>query len=116
MVIDLIVACSKRLAGDDYSPCEEEKTAMRLAEGLVASIPYHLNADQRNHVLPSRAELPAIVPARPVGGLLLMNSIYVATRLPVLSDELRNFFLDHLAWIGTNMGIGLASILSKVGS
>jgi hypothetical protein len=57
---------------------------------------------------------PSVVSGRPVGGLLLMYTLYVLLTLPIVEPKLKVYIRDCLAWIGTHMGIGQATILSKV--
>ena len=54
-------------------------------------------------------------PGRSVGGLLLMHPIYVASKLPIVPQQMREYLENCLEWIAMYMGIGQASLLAKVG-
>ncbi|KAL1885325.1 hypothetical protein Plec18167_001982, partial [Paecilomyces lecythidis] len=87
--------------------------AQELAEDIAASVAYHLTVDPESYIqTPSKP----IVPGRPVGGLLLLHPLYVITRAPVVSPQLRAQMSECLAWIGKNMGIGQATLLSNLTS
>lgn len=55
-----------------------------------------------------------IVPGRAVGGLLIMHSLYVTSHLSVTGPHIKTQLRDCLAWIGSNMGIGEATVLASV--
>lgn len=86
-----------------------------LATSIAASIPYHLSADINQYLrtVKSKVENSIIPPARPVGGLLLLHPLYVAARSSITPLPLRRYFNQCLAWIGQNMGIGQATLLSR---
>ncbi len=56
----------------------------------------------------------AMNPGRSVGGLLLMHTIYVASNLSIVPQQIRLYLKDCLEWIGMYMGIGQASLFAKV--
>ena len=43
-------------------------------------------------------------PGRPVGGLLLMHPIYVASKLSIVLQQTREYMTDCLEWIAKHMG------------
>jgi hypothetical protein len=97
-------------------PCSEtamgmlirlQRDARALAIDIAASVPFHLTS--RPYVAPNVHS-----PGRPVGGLLLLHPLYVASTLHIVPQELQNYFRRCLAWIGNNMAIGQASLLAKV--
>ncbi|KIW18641.1 hypothetical protein PV08_02930 [Exophiala spinifera] len=80
-----------------------------LASDLAASIHF---------ILTGSVDLPppnfeAIVPGKSAGGLLLLHPLSVSSTLSVVSPEMQTHFRNCLAWIGTNMGIGQATLLAK---
>jgi hypothetical protein len=90
------------------------KDSAGLMEGIVSSIPHLLAADLQAFVENATAGSPPLVSGRPVGGLLSMHTLYVLSTLPMAEAKLKAYIRDCLAWIGTRMGIGQATILSKV--
>ncbi len=84
-----------------------------LTEGILSSIPFVLSADLQTFLDNATLRTP-LVPGRPVGGLLLMHTLYVNSVLPIINQRIQAYFRDCLAWVGDNMGIGQATILSKV--
>lgn len=117
MVLDLIINCSLRLqeSGNSSDHHQEQLEAQELADGMAASIPYYLvdNPQTLTQQTESGSETTLSV-GRPIGGLLLMHPMYVVLKLMVVSPELRGHFRERLAWIGAHMGIGQATLLSKV--
>lgn len=113
MLLDVMIRCLSRLQEkDSYGQKQAEATAM--AYDIMASIPFHI-ADS----VQSLSELgdPLTVSVnrgRAVGGLLLMHPLYVAANLSIMPPHLRIQMRDCLAWIGENMGIGQATVFSKV--
>lgn len=86
-----------------------------LAEGITSSIPFVLSLDLQAFLDHSKTNVP-LVPGRPVGGLLLMHTLYVISVLPIIDPRVQRYLRDCLAWVGDEMNIGQAVILSKVGS
>lgn len=84
--------------------CQQD--AEELAESIISSIPFHLQPfaatgrSERTHSY------------RPVGGLLLIHPLLVISRCSILDTRLRKQARDILRWIGSNMGIGEAIVLS----
>lgn len=112
MTLDIIIRCSKRLQGSDIQ-LQEQKKADKLTEEIAASIPYHLTDDLQVYVQELQTGSGIMIPGRPVGGLLLLHPLYVAARLSIVSPQLRDYMSGCLAWIGKNMGIGQATLLSN---
>jgi hypothetical protein len=113
LLISLILKLSKLLNDNKDHTCEHEN-ALHLASDLLASIPYHLADDLQGFLHNKSTSQDTIEPGRAVGGLLLMHPLYVASTLLIVPPQMREYMRACLAWIGTNMGIGQASIFAKV--
>jgi hypothetical protein len=90
--------------------------AQKLASNIAASIPYYLAGDLQvflNQTLASGVGYKAMIPGPSVGGLLLMHTLYMVSNMSVVDPALKVYLKDCLAWIGQNMGIGQATMLSK---
>lgn len=113
MVLDIIIRCIK-IVHADSAPTQEQKKADELVKYILASIPYHLSADPKDYLQAILSGSGLIKAGRPVGGLLLLHPLFVGARLSILSVETRNYMNRCLAWMGENMGIGQATLLSNV--
>lgn len=97
--------------------CSQDRTreeADCLIADMLASIPYHLTADL--HIFLRNADRGATKitnPGRPVGGLLLMDSLRVVLQLSVVPLWVKGYVCDCLTWIGINMGIGQALVCAR---
>jgi hypothetical protein len=91
-----------------------QHSAHRTAQDMIASVPYHLTDNLQAFVngQANTREIPE--PGRHLGGLLLMHPLYVASNMPFLPEDMRQYLQDCLIWIGANMGIGQATLLAKV--
>lgn len=113
MILDIVVTCEQRLG--ERLPAQEQRTAgyasqaEALAEGIAASIPFHLTSNLAGHMHASPMEI-----GRPIGGLLLLHPLNVLVNSTSISQEMRDYAGRCLKWIGENMGIGQASVLAKV--
>lgn len=105
--------CRSRL-GIDEVPREEKYRAQLLVEEMIASIPFQLNSDILS--LQSETEIGGLIvfAGKPLGGLFLLHPLWVITMCSIVSDEIRARMHGCLAWIGTNMGIGQATLLAEV--
>jgi hypothetical protein len=119
-VLDIIVRChwatTKLLQDAEIDPLIWEE-AEKLALNIAASIPYYLALNVQaflNQALASDTTSKTIIPGPSVGGLLLMHTLYMVSKLSVVDPALKVYFNDCLAWIGRNMGIGQATMLSEV--
>ncbi|OCL02966.1 hypothetical protein AOQ84DRAFT_303720 [Glonium stellatum] len=112
MILDIIVRCLKRLEGNEIRTREQEEV-QRLAEGIAASVPYHLTEDLQGYIQGIQAGSDTMIPGKPVGGLLLLHPLYVVARSSVVSPQLQAYMSECLEWIGKNMGIGQATLLSN---
>jgi hypothetical protein len=113
LLISLILKLSKLLK-DNQNHSQEHQDAHQLIEDMIASIPYHLAEDLHAFLRESGKNAAAMNPGRPVGGLLLMHPIYIASTLLIVPPQMRDHMRECLAWIGTYMGIGQASLFAKV--
>ena len=116
LLIDLVITLSKMLNNNDDSHNSGHQDALRLLQDIIASIPFHLAEDLQAFLRDVRDGNAAarIQPGRPVGGLLLMHPIYLASKLPIVPLQLQYYLRDCLEWIATNMGFGQASLFAKV--
>lgn len=113
LLATLIVKLSDALGSDD-SCVGPLHTANRIVEDIVASIPYHL-VDNLPVFLDELASSTEITdPGKSLGGLLLMHPLFVASTMPFLPRNTREYMRRCLTWIGSNMGLDQASLLAKV--
>lgn len=123
LLINMILKLA-RILNEDHT--RKHQDALRLIEDIVSSIPFHLAEDlpvflhslEEGEV--GKAEMreesaaTTLSPGRPVGGLLLVHPIYVASKLSIVPQQMREYMTDCLEWIAKHMGIGQASIFAKV--
>ncbi|PMD32695.1 hypothetical protein L207DRAFT_440254 [Hyaloscypha variabilis F] len=112
LLISLILKLSS-VVHDAQCHAREHKEALILVGDIIASIPYHLTDELQNFLDEGGKGGKSLEPGRPVGGLLLMHPIYVASTLLIVPQEMREYLKDCLSWIGINMGIGQASVFAK---
>jgi len=113
LLISLILKLSS-VTYDADTYAREQKEAQVLVDDIIASIPYHLSDGLPRFLAEGGKGEGLLEPGRPVGGLLLMHPIYVASTLLIVPQEMREYLKDCLSWIGINMGIGQASVFAKV--
>lgn len=116
LMLDVIFRCKRMVSHSDMLQTEEIPKAQKLAEGIVASIPYHFSSDPWRYIHAMEGNDLDAAPGKTVGGLLLLHPVWVITMATVVSRELRSSARDCLAWIGRHMGIGQATVLSLVSS
>jgi hypothetical protein len=85
-----------------------------LIDGIISSIPFLLAADLQVFLENAAVVTNSLVPGRPVGGTLLMHTLYVLSAMSMVEPKLKVYIRDCLVWIGDRMGINQATILSKV--
>jgi hypothetical protein len=114
LLLNAIIRCSDRL--EKRNTYHDEKINIEeLANDIAASIPFHLSENLSAFVEQAENGFElAIIPGKSVGGLLLMHPLFVMSNLPVILPKLQLYMKECLAWIGTHMGIGQATWLSKV--
>ncbi|EXJ90106.1 hypothetical protein A1O3_03175 [Capronia epimyces CBS 606.96] len=113
LMLDVVFRCKKWLGLDMASHTREEREAYSLVEEIVASIPFHLSSDPTSCLTEDTGEGTERLPGKPVGGLLLLHPLWVVTVSSVVSPKMQDSMRDCLAWIGRNMGIGQATLLSQ---
>ena len=98
--------------GSDFS------NVLPIVDEIISSIPFHLAEDVQVFMqdVKSGSQGSILNPGRAAGGLLLLHPLHVASTLLFVPLEIREYLKDCLEWISLNMGIGLASVLSKVRS
>lgn len=92
----------------------EHKEVLRLAEDIISSIPFHLSEDLPAFMRQIDKGCSTIKPGRPVGGLLLMHPLYVASKICLVPQHMQEYLRFCLEWIAFVMGIGQASVYAKV--
>jgi len=112
MILDLAFKCLRFIGSADYGSIVTD--AAGLAEGIAASIPFHLIADTQEYLQHVQAGMRIVQPGRPLGGLLMLHPLHFAAVSEILSHEMREYMRRQLRWIGDNMGIGQASLLADV--
>ena len=120
LLLDLILKLSDVLNDNQRYSHEHQdalrRNALHLVEDMVSSIPFSLAENLQLFLQDRGKENPVaeMQPGIPVGGLLLMHPIYIVSRLSIVPEKMREYMRDCLEWIGTNMGIGQASVFAKV--
>ena len=115
LLVDLILRLSNAL-NDGRSPDAENEITASLIDGMLASIPFHLAEDLHSFSREMHTSTLIRNPGRAVGGLLLMHSISITSRLENVNYTTREYLKRCLLWIAENMGIGQAAILAQVSS
>ncbi|KFY07949.1 hypothetical protein V492_06673 [Pseudogymnoascus sp. VKM F-4246] len=110
LLLDLILALSDVLR-DGEDNASERSEGVRLAEDIVASIPYHLTDNLASFIEGGVERV--LQPGRAVGGLLLMHPVFVASRVGTVGSDMREYLQECLVWIAENMGIGQAARFAK---
>ena len=121
LLINMIFKLSRMLNDDQNHTRKHQDALLGLIEDVVSSIPFHLAEDLlvflhslENVEVGKESAVAILSPGRPVGGLLLMHSIYVASKLSIVPQQTREYMTDCLEWIAKHMGIGQASLFAKV--
>ena len=125
LLINVILKLS-RILNDDQNHTRQHQDTLRLLEDIVSSILFHLAEDLPSFLhrleqfevgkceMGKESAAAILNPGKPVGGLLLMHPIYVASKLSIVSQQMREYVRDCLEWIAKHMGIGQASLFAKV--
>ena len=79
---------------------EPQIKAQQLADGIAASIPYHLVDDVNTYVEGIHNDRETRYNGKPVGGLLMLHPLWVVANASAVSEELRTYMRKQLAWIG----------------
>lgn len=81
-------------------------------EDIIASIPYHLAENVYKFL---ETPFDGITdPGKTLGGMLVMQPLYVASKVDCMDESMRTYLRRSLQWIASNMGIGLAARLAEV--
>lgn len=113
MLLDTMLRCLSRLQEKDaYGQKQAEATA--LANDIMASIPFHVADTVENIAEQGDLKAEKVHPGKAIGGLLMMHPLYVAANLSIVPPHLQVQMRECLAWIGEHMGIGQATVFSKV--
>ena len=91
-----------------------QSEVQELVDGLCASIPFHLVADLPSCLQRGGTIDDLNIPAKALGGLLLMYPLYIASTLPLVPSDQRAWMKGRLRWIGRCMGIRQATMLANV--
>lgn len=112
------------LAGTARTSNEAQKQwherADTLADEIFASMPFHLTClsdlepNSRGEFNERKVNSSLNEKGRTVGGLLLIHPLYVVLQMSSVSDTRRNYARYIMKWIGNEMGIGEALVLSDV--
>lgn len=113
LLLALVIKLSEIL-GDHESYIHYVSTANDIAEDMIASIPYHLTDNLQVFLNELTTSSEISDEGRTLGGLLLMHPLYVAYKTPFLPERVRDYMRTCLLWIGTNMGLGQATLLASV--
>jgi hypothetical protein len=114
LLIAIIIKLSGTLESDESS-VDYLYIADRIAEDIVASVPYHLVDNLPSFLSKLAVSTEITDPGRSLGGLLLMHPLYIASKILFLSRDTREYMRRCLIWIGSNMGLSQATLLAKVG-
>lgn len=113
MVLDAIIFCIQHLRIDAVYAMELQTSIDRaesLARGISASVPFHLTSD-----LGSYCKDPRNAPVgTPLAGLLLLHPLNVLLHSTSVPSDFRGYASQCLAWIGSHLKIGQASVLANV--
>jgi hypothetical protein len=113
LLIALIVKLSDILTDSDCC-LSHNYSASNIVNDMLASVPYHLNDNLQAFVSNMQTSTEITDRGRSLRGLLLLHPLYVASKMPFLDDEKREYLRKCLKWIGSNMGFGRANLLAKV--
>lgn len=115
LLLDLLVRLTPTTNGTRDNEWEDE-IHLLLSE-ILASIPYHLVENMHLFIQEAARGATSIEArgrGRLVGGLLLMKVLHITLQLESVVSQVRCYLQDCLQWIAENMGIGQASVYSKV--
>ena len=110
--IDILIRLARALGRKGVISSYEER-AKALSAHIKASVPYHLAANLDEYIHLINTGVSNIPPNRPVGGLLLLHPLYAAARCTAIPHSDRLYHINCLAWIGSQMGIGQATLLAN---
>ncbi|KAL9612465.1 MAG: hypothetical protein Q9167_002937 [Letrouitia subvulpina] len=112
LLIDLDHKLSNIL-GRNYGQNTEHPEVLLLVEDIISSVPFHLAEDLPTFMGELDKNCSTIKPGRPVGGLLLMHPLYVASKVCLVPQQMQEYTRCCLEWIASVIGIGQASLYAK---
>jgi hypothetical protein len=110
--LDQLYHVSKALGKHEFIP-HYVGIVDSLVAGLKASIPYHLSRDVEEYIKNANAGIADLQTNQLSGGLLLFHHLYSIGRCTVVDASTRQYLANVLKWIGNEMGIGNATVLSE---
>lgn len=113
LLIALIIELSNEPIQEE-SRNEFIQAADHVVNDMLASIPYHLADNLQAFIAELQTSTEIAERGRTLGGLILMHPLFVASKMPFLAMEKRDYMRRCLLWIGDNMGIGQATLLANV--
>ena len=113
LLFALIIELAKNV-GDVETHHDHIHIANSTVEDIAASIPYHLADNLQVFMSEVTKNVGISEPGKLLGGLLLMHPLYVASSMPFLCQNMREYLRQCLLWIGSNMGLGQATLLATV--
>ncbi|KAH7316806.1 hypothetical protein B0I35DRAFT_434037 [Stachybotrys elegans] len=113
VLLSIISSISHMLDGSSLDT-GKALTANRLAEEMIASIPYHLVENLPVFVGRLNTSAGLTETGKFIGGLLLIHPLYVTMNLEVVAKSQRRYLRSCLAWIGSSMPFGQAARLSRM--
>lgn len=116
MLLDILISLSSRINGTPQidTMTRLERQAHILINDIIASIPYHLTDNVHDYEQMIRSSNGSPHTGRAVGGLLLLHPLFVLATCSIVPSPIHTYVTKCLAWIGENMGIGQATLMSKV--
>lgn len=121
LVVEVVAQCKCRLRLAEclytHTATQEEAEARKLADEIAATIPFHLLSRlQRPEVFDGLTTglTTGPTPAPVAGALLLMHPLWVVQTCLVSHQPTKELAREALGWIGSNTGIGQASLLADV--
>ncbi|KAF2809790.1 putative C6 transcription factor [Mytilinidion resinicola] len=112
LLLALIFQLSETL-GENDSYVEHMHVVNRLVDDMAASIPYHLTDNLQVFISQRSRNKEVIDPGKYLGGLLLMHPLYVTSEMRFVPERMRTYMRKCLAWTGSNMGFGQATLLAN---
>ncbi|KAI9148069.1 Transcription factor dbaG [Paramyrothecium foliicola] len=114
----LIFALSHKLAsilGSEDACTAQDRSARLVSEDILASIPYHLVDNLPLFLSEAQTITEVTDTGKRLGGLLLLHPLYILSNLSFIAEDVRVYAKTCLRWIGSDMGLGQATLLANVG-
>ncbi|CAI6090608.1 hypothetical protein V2G26_002689 [Clonostachys chloroleuca] len=114
LLISMIIDLSSNL-GDGKQCVQQYITrGTQIAEDMAGSVLFHLADNPQTSLMEKDTASDIKHPGRFLGGFLLMYPMYTACQTSYLPKAIRSYFRRCLRWIGSDMGIGMATVLATV--